>query len=79
MRHVWSLKRLDWDDQRKEYVERYTSLHWSSRKARRAAVEHITINKDEKDLSTHEYSKTFYTLTSDSKNTHCIITRSYVD
>ena len=78
MRHVWSLKRLDWDDKRKEYVERSTSLHWSSRKARRAAIEYITIQKAEKDLDTYEYYKGCFTLTSDSQNTYCTITKSYV-
>ena len=79
MKHVWSLKRLDWNDQREEYVERYTSLHQSSRKARRAAIEYITVHKAEKDLETYEYHKGFYTLTSESKNTHCIISKSFVD
>lgn len=78
MKHVWSLKILDWNEEKLEYQERFTSLHWSSRKARRAAIEHITITKAEKNLNTYEYHKGFFTLTSDSKNTHCIVSKNYV-
>jgi len=79
MKHVWVLKLLDWDHTKREYAERYTSLHMSSRKARRAAIEYITVRKAEKDLDTYEYHKGFYTLTSDSKNTHCIVTKQPVE
>lgn len=78
MRYVWTLKVLDWDADELKYQERWTSVHGGSLKARRAAVEHITIAKGEKELDTHEYSKSFYTLTSGSGNTHCIISKNPV-
>lgn len=75
MKNVWTLKILDWNPEEKKYQERWTSIHGGSLKARRAAIEHITLFKGEKDLSTHEYSKSFYTLTSGSKDTHCIVSK----
>jgi len=78
MKYVWLLKGLDWNQDKLEYQERFTSLHQSSRKARRAAIEYITIQKAEKNLNTYEYHKGFYTLTSDSKNTYCTVSKSFV-
>jgi len=75
MKNVWTLKVLDWNPDNKKYEERWTSIHGGSLKARRAAVELITISQGEKELDTHEYSKSFYTLTSGSGNTHCIVSK----
>lgn len=76
--NVWSVKFLDYDTTKQEYKERYTSLHTSSRKARRAAIEHITLVLGEEKFSTNGYSKNFYTLTSGSQNAHCIINKQPV-
>ena len=76
--NVWTLKILDWNPTDKKYEERYTNIYGGSRKARRAAIEQITLAAGEKEVRTEEYSKSFYTVTADSGSIHCIIQKNHV-
>jgi len=78
MKHVWLLRARDWNERSMEYDDRFVDCFQSSRKARRAAIKHITINKAEKSFNTFTYHKGYYTLTSDSTNTHCTIEKKFV-
>lgn len=78
MKNVWTLKILDWNPVENKYQERYTNIYGSSIKARRAAIDCCTIEAGEKEIKTKDYSKSFYTLSSGSGSTHCIISKNYV-
>ena len=63
----------------KEYQERYTRYFGSSLKARRAAIKHITILKNEDKINTVDYSKSLYTISADSGSVHCIIQKETIE
>lgn len=72
---VWTLKVNDWDDTNKEYKRRYTKILSSSVKARREAVQYVTLIKNCKGVKTDEHSKTFYSVTAKDMSAHCVITQ----
>ena len=78
-RNFWTLRISDWLPETKEYQERYTRYFGSSLKARRAAIKHITILKNEDKISTVDYSKSLYTISADSGSVHCIIQKETIE
>ena len=78
-RNFWTLKISDWSPELMEYQERYTRYFGSSLKARRAAIKHITILKNEDKINTVDYSKSFYTISADSGSVHCIIQKETIE
>ena len=78
MKYVWRVKHYDWDEDNRQYKERFSGVYGGSLKARRAAIEYITIDKKAKGVETNERSKNFYTVTAQDGNAHCIIYRETV-
>ena len=78
-RNFWKLKISDWSPELMEYQERYTRYFGSSLKARRAAIKHITILKNEDKIKTVDYSKSLYTISADSGSVKCIIQKETIE
>ena len=78
-RNFWTLRISDWLPETKEYQERYTRYFGSSLKARRAAIKHITILKNEDKINTVDYSKSLYTISADSGSVRCIIQKETIE
>lgn len=78
MKAVWSVKFMDWVEEERKYKHVFTSLYGGSRKARKAAIDYMTLSKNCSGVNTHEYSKRFYTITADTGVAHCIISKEVV-
>ena len=78
-RNFWTLRISDWLPETMEYQERYTRYFGSSLKARRAAIKHITILRNEDKIKTVDYSKSLYTISADSGSVHCIIQKETIE
>lgn len=78
MKYVWKAKILEWNPDLCQYVERYTSLHSSSIKARKECLHYCKDVKFAKDVDVNNRSKEFYTVTSNDRDVHCIVTKENV-
>lgn len=78
MRNVWMVKYFEWNDDEDAYQKKYSQLYGSKLKARRSAIEYITLILNERKIKTNEYSKEFFTVSGDDGLGHCVISKEPV-
>ena len=75
MTYIWEAEYRQWDKEQQTYKPLYTLYHSSHMKARKAIIDHMHYVRGEKDHTTNDYSKGFFSITSGSGETHCIVKR----
>lgn len=75
MTYIWEAEYTQWDKERQTYKPLYSLFHSSHMKARKAIIDHMHYVRGEDNHTVNDYSKGFFSITSGSGETHCVVKR----